>query len=228
MKNLSKIEKTLQSIISFGVTLAISGAFFLMRKEEILSSFEDSFTYALGISLLIFSMVLWFVNYAYANWNDVNFVPEIFHKEISSNTPMLALFFSLVTGLGFGVSFAYVDNMSVFSISILIICLVDLVSDIFIFSGIVKSHMNASYERNGVSDSFVDFYLNKPTLIRDVVLVFVYIVLFLIVHAFGHKGIDDYSSCIMFSYSISIVLGEIVIMRWRIQRNKMIDHEETD
>lgn len=146
-------------------------------------------------------------------------LPEAFPNQVNPVIPLGAVFLMIGTSLAFGLLFAFAYDIILYSSIAAIFSLIDLMSDISILRIFSKSLSGDSIATE-IQQIHLRFYFQNPTLIRDVIGVFIFILPLVIINISSSQMTTGLEHFFYLIFVLNIILSEWWITKWRLQRNK--------
>jgi hypothetical protein len=212
-------HEILRVIIQVGIGLSVAFLGIFFDKTEFINALNGDPIDTILILLLLFATLAWFSNYVYVNIQDVEVLPKDFPNIKSSVLTLSAVFLMIGTSLSFGMLLATIHRIKTFLCAASIFSILDLTSDI----GVLKLMSHGLYGEQKATKAqqiHYRFYFQRPTLFRDVISLSCFVIPLIVCYLFNIQ-LNRIISIFLYLLCISsILVTEIIIMRWRLTRNK--------
>jgi hypothetical protein len=222
---LAKLYERLKDYTNWAFGITVTVAFSLLIKDKIIDIFNEDSLLGVLCSLLMITTVIRYFVYLNSGRKELDMIDAVFDYNKIENPvgPVFPLI--IFISVCFGALIAFSIDALVYSIIFCLFALADIYGQGVIINNVVRSILESFIKKgDDISDKLnahIYFYIEKPLLLHaSFFLVFgcVSIVLSIIFHYTNNKLL------LYFSYIILIMInnvGEYIILRWRIQRDKI-------
>jgi len=213
------IKRILNIVIPTGVGLAVAVFSIFLNKDEYINRISNNNLESIEIILLFIATLIWFSNYIYINIQDIELISDAFPDLISPITPMISVFLMIGISVGFGLLLAFAYDIVIYASIATIFALIDLISDISILRLFSGRHIGEPVA-NPKQKIHIRYYFHHPTLLRDVLGIFVFVLPIVLLSLSESDLSTELSHFFYFLFIFTILISEWWITIWRKDRNK--------
>ena len=225
--NLNEKRKTIhgtwKQMIHIMTAIGIAVALFLLSKDKFIATIKSNPLNNFVVVVLLIVTIYWFAIYIYIMYTELGLLNEYLNASLAPRPDSPTFLRIAALGAGFGVMLAFTTNLFIYCATAVIFQFVNVFHTKNIIeeiSEIIKQDTLASKKRKVGITYLYDYYVKKPLILRDSIILALFFITFVLSVLNTHIKEEWLRQLSYFLLIITIVSGEVIISRWRSHRNK--------